>query len=153
MVKKVAFTGHRHWKYSEVKASLDEIVQKYGKDAVWICGGAIGLDSHAAQYAMENEIRLRLVLPCAPEVMTKYWNPAQKKVLEDTIKYAEKVDVLSSVYNVTFYQKRNEKMVDMSEVLCAFFDGSSGGTANCVRYARQKGHHIDVYNPKRAVIV
>ncbi len=150
---KIAFTGHRHWKYSDVKDSLDEIGRKYGMDAVWICGGAIGLDSHAAQYAMENKIRLWLVLPFAPQVMSKYWNPAQKKVLEDTIKYAEKVDVLSSVYNVGFYQKRNEEMVDASEVLCAFFDGSPGGTANCVRYARHKGHLIEVYNPKLAVTV
>ncbi len=149
--KIIAFTGHRHWKYPEVKASLDEISRKYGMDAVWICGGAIGLDSHAAQYAVENRIRLWLVLPFSPEVMSKYWNPAQKKVLEDTIKYAEKVSVLSPVYNVRFYQERNQAMVDMSHILCAFFDGSPGGTANCVRYAKYIGRPIEIYNPSRSV--
>ncbi len=153
MVTMVSFTGHRHCQLSDVKASLDESAQKYGNDVVWICGGAIGLDSHAAQYAMENKIRLWLVLPFTPEAMSKYWNPAQRKVLEDTIKYAEKVDILSSVYNVRFYQIRNEKMVDSSEVLCAFFNGSPGGTANCIRYARHKRHPVEVYNPKQVVAV
>jgi uncharacterized phage-like protein YoqJ len=148
MVNMVAFTGHRHWKYSEVKASLDEIGKKYGRDAVWICGGAVGLDSHAAQYAMENKIRLWLVLPFPPAVMSKYWNPAQKELLHKTIKYAEKLSVLSPVYDIRFYQERNERMVDMSQVLCAFFDGSAGGTANCVRYARYIRHPVDVFNPK-----
>ncbi len=151
MVNVVAFTGHRHWKHSAVKASLDEIVVKYGRDAVWICGGAVGLDSHAAQYAMENKIRLWLVLPFSPAVMSKYWNPAQKKVMEDTIKYAEKVSVLSSIFDVKFYQERNERMVDLSHVLCAFYDGSAGGTANCVRYARYIGHPVEVYNPSHSV--
>jgi uncharacterized phage-like protein YoqJ len=148
MVNMVAFTGHRHWKYSDVKAFLDEIVKKYGKDAVWICGGAVGLDSHAARYAMENKIRLWLVLPFAPAVMSMRWNSAQKELLHKTIKYAEKLSVLSTVYDIRFYQERNERMVDLSQVLCAFFDGSAGGTANCVRYARYIRHPVEVYNPK-----
>ncbi len=150
MVNMVAFTGHRHWKYSEVKASLDEIVVKYGRDAVWICGGAVGLDSHAAQYTMENGIRLWLVLPFSPVVMSKRWNSGQKDLLHKTIKYAEKLSVLSPVYDVRFYQERNERMVDMSHVLCAFFNGSAGGTANCVRYARYIGQPIDAYHPKHS---
>lgn len=148
MVNMVAFTGHRHWKYCDVKASLDDIAGKYGRDAVWICGGAVGLDSHAAQYAMENKIRLWLVLPFPPAVMSKYWNPAQKELIQKTIKYAEKLSVLSPVYDVRFYQDRNERMVDQSQVLCAFFNGSAGGTANCVRYARYIRHPVDVFNPK-----
>ena len=145
----LAFTGHRHWKYSEVKTSLDEIVKKYGGDAIWICGGAVGLDSHAAQYAMENKIRLWLVLPFSPAVMSKRWNSAQKELLHNTIKYAEKLSVLSPIYDVKFYQDRNERMVDMSHALCAFFNGSAGGTANCVRYARHIRHPVDIYNPKK----
>jgi uncharacterized phage-like protein YoqJ len=35
-------------------------------------------------------------------------------------------------------QKRNEWMVDHCDLLIAVWDGSEGGTANCVRYAR---HH------------
>jgi uncharacterized phage-like protein YoqJ len=80
--------------------------------------------------------------------MSKYWNPAQKRLLHETIKYAEKVSVLSPVYDVRFYQERNERMVDKSHILAAFFDGSAGGTANCVRYARYIKHPVDIYNPR-----
>lgn len=33
-------------------------------------------------------------------------------------------------------QKRNEWMVDNSETVLALWDGSNGGTANCIAYAR-----------------
>ncbi|WP_188052008.1 hypothetical protein [Azospirillum sp. Sh1] len=38
---------------------------------------------------------------------------------------------------------RNEWMVDHSDRLLALWDGSQGGTANCVRYARGLGRPID----------
>jgi hypothetical protein len=98
MVNMVAFTGHRHWKYSDVKAFLDEIVKKYGKDAVWICGGAVGLDSHAALYAMENGIRLWLVLPFSPVVMSKRWNSGVRLKVFD-------LSLLSE--NIFFYNFNN----------------------------------------------
>jgi len=40
------------------------------------------------------------------------------------------------------YQLRNEFMVDAADVLAAFFDGSPGGTANCVRYASKIGKRV-----------
>jgi uncharacterized phage-like protein YoqJ len=36
-------------------------------------------------------------------------------------------------------QRRNEWMVDHCDILYAFWDGTSGGTANCVKYAAQIG--------------
>ena len=33
-------------------------------------------------------------------------------------------------------QKRNEWMVDHCDILIAVWDGTSGGTANCVNYAQ-----------------
>jgi uncharacterized phage-like protein YoqJ len=40
------------------------------------------------------------------------------------------------------YQRRNEFMVDAADVLAAFFDGSPGGTANCVLYASKVGKKV-----------
>jgi uncharacterized phage-like protein YoqJ len=74
--------------------------------------------------------------------MTKYWSEAQKKVLADTIKYASYLSVLSPVYDVRAYQRRNERMVDLADLVVAFFDGSAGGTANCVRYAKSVNRPI-----------
>lgn len=141
----IAFTGHRYVREDEMQTALDEVARLY-PGATWICGGAIGVDSFAAKYAMTNGIKYKLILPFPPEIMSKYWNDTQKKVLNDTIAKASSVTVLTQAYNVSFYQKRNVAMVDAAHILIAFFDGSSGGTNNCVKYAQTKtGYPIKIY--------
>ena len=44
-------------------------------------------------------------------------------------------------------QTRNEHMVNNSDTVLAIWDGTSGGTANCVRYAKKRGNPIVIYNP------
>jgi uncharacterized phage-like protein YoqJ len=124
---------------------LDEVMRMY-PGVTWICGGAIGVDSFAAKYAMTHGIKYILILPFPPKVMSKYWNDVQRNTLKETMAKAISVTVLSQVYDVAYYQKRNISMVDAAQVLIAFFDGSSGGTANCVKYAQsKKGYKIAVY--------
>lgn len=41
---------------------------------------------------------------------------------------------------------RNEQMGDYAEALIAFWDGRSKGTHNMIKYARNKGLHVTVYN-------
>jgi uncharacterized phage-like protein YoqJ len=36
------------------------------------------------------------------------------------------------------YQKRNEWMVDHADRVLAYWDGTEGGTCNCVKYAKEK---------------
>jgi len=59
---KVAFTGHRHLKYVDVEQSLIKLHSDF-PGAMWITGGAYGLDSHAARFALDHSIPLWLVLP------------------------------------------------------------------------------------------
>jgi Uncharacterized protein conserved in bacteria len=40
-------------------------------------------------------------------------------------------------------QVRNEWMVDHSERIAALWDGSKGGTGNCIKYAQNKNKTID----------
>ncbi|MFZ2410072.1 MAG: hypothetical protein WAW23_00725, partial [Candidatus Methanoperedens sp.] len=56
-----------------------------------------------------------------------------------SVKDCARLSVVSPVFSMDAYQRRNEFMVDAADVLAAFFDGSPGGTANCVRYARSVG--------------
>ena len=133
-VRFVAFTGHRHVKCVEMLEALEEVARRF-PNADWICGGAVGVDSNAAEYAMMHGIKLHLILPFPPEIMWKYWTPDQRAILKNTIDYAEKLSVLNPYYDVRYYQLRNMRMVDSAQVLIAFYDGSPGGTANCVRYA------------------
>ncbi len=140
---KIAFTGHRHLKYEDVVSKLEELHSRF-PDAVWITGGAIGLDSHAAKYAMLHGVRLWLILPFPSKVMSLKWSTAQNAFLSECIKYAERLSVLSPVFAMRVYQDRNIRMVQLSDMLTAFFDGSRGGTANCVNYARSIGHPIEM---------
>ena len=56
---------------------------------------------------------------------------------------AARIEIVSETrYNNFVMQRRNEWMVDASDRLLALWDGSSGGTANCVRYARGRGKRI-----------
>lgn len=44
-------------------------------------------------------------------------------------------------------QKRNEYMVNLADKVIAVWGGSSGGTANCVRYAKSVGKEIIIIKP------
>jgi uncharacterized phage-like protein YoqJ len=138
---KIAFTGHRYLFFQQVVLYLDKLHSEH-PDAIWITGGAVGLDSIAVSYAMAHGIRLWLILPFPPQIMTKKWSLAQRKVLADSWAYAEKVSVISTTYDVAVYQRRNERMVDLSDMVAALWDGSCGGTGNWVRYAKSVGKRM-----------
>ena len=65
-----------------------------------------------------------------------------RNLLFRSVKDCAKLSVVSPVFSMASYQRRNEFMVDAADVLAAFFDGSQGGTANCVRYAQRVGKKI-----------
>jgi len=142
---KIAFIGHRYLSLPQVESHLKILHEDY-HDAIWITGGAVGLDSIAASYAIAYGIRLWLILPFPIKVMSKFWNPDQKCCIQKCWDYAEKTSVLAPVYDVSVYQRRNERMVDLSDMVAAFWDGSSSGTGNCVRYARKVGKKIVVFS-------
>jgi len=142
---KIAFTGHRRLSSAQVVPYLNKLHQEY-PEAIWITGGAVGLDTEAALFAMRHAIPLWLILPFPPLVMSKFWKDHQKTALRDTWAYAEKTSVLAPAYDVSVYQRRNERMVDLSDMVAAFWDSSNGGTGNCVRYAQKVGKKIFMFS-------
>ncbi len=145
MVEKVTFTGHRHLKYGDVVKSLEKIRSDF-PGAMWITGGAYGLDSHAARFALDNSIPLWLVLPFPAKILCAKWPSGDARdLLFRSVKECTKFSVVSPVFSMDAYQRRNEFMVDAGDILAAFFDGSRGGTFNCVNYARSVGRRTVVY--------
>lgn len=61
----------------------------------------------------------------------------------DYVIYVDEIDeykvrnVKPEIYHPAKMQKRNEFMVDFSIITVACWDGSSGGTGNCVQYAKK----------------
>jgi O-acetyl-ADP-ribose deacetylase (regulator of RNase III)/uncharacterized phage-like protein YoqJ len=140
-ILKITFTGHRYLSLRQVESYLNKLHEDF-PGAIWVTGGAVGLDSVASSFAMSHNIRLWLILPFQPKVMTKYWSAAQREVLDRSVKYCDKLSVLSLTYDKSIYQRRNERMVDLSDMVAAFWDGSNGGTGNCVRYAQSIGKRM-----------
>lgn len=57
--------------------------------------------------------------------------------------------VLQEQYTSDCMHKRNEYMVEKSEIVIAVWDGSNSGTGYTVNVAKEKGKKIYVLNPEK----
>lgn len=144
---RVAFTGHRPDKLGNyvpnsepeqrVRAALTRHLSELRidrPDLTAISGMAVGFDQWAAETCLSLSIPFTAAIPF--EGMEKPWPlRAQKHYFELRRKAASEVIVCPGDYRPYKMQKRNEWMVDNCTLLIAAWDGSDGGTANCVRYA------------------
>lgn len=83
-----------------------------------VSGGAIGIDTNAKNFAIENNIKLVEFLP-------------------DYKQYGKKAPL-----------ERNTKIVQYSDVIYAFWDGRSRGTKDSIDKARILGKKVFVYKKK-----
>jgi len=115
-----------------VKVSADRVLQ----------GMALGWDQACAVAAINLGIPVTAAIPFMGQ--EKQW-PAgsQKKYFEILDKCQTMVQVCEPGYAPWKMQKRNEYMVDRSDRMAALWDGSEGGTFNCVQYARKQDKQID----------
>lgn len=139
----VAFTGHRPDKLGgwnpehPVVSRVKTVIRKFLVDtrpAHVISGMAQGVDQWAAQEANGLGIPFIAALPC--DEMDAPWRLPAKRRFHELLALARQVVVVSpGPYKPWKMQRRNEWMVDNCDVLAAVWDGSTGGTANCVDYA------------------
>lgn len=169
MSKIISFTGHRPNSLGgynvndplnlKIIAALQEaIVKQIQKgNKRFISGGALGVDQwaavavlHAKTRLHQKDVHLTIARPF-PE-QDAVWPNRSKDEFRRICKMADVVtDVSPGPYAAWKMQKRNEWMVDNSDIVIAVFNGSAGGTANCVNYAKQKGKEIILINPKELV--
>jgi uncharacterized phage-like protein YoqJ len=164
-VPKVAhFTGHRPEKLSGYKISengrmigmlTDSILNHVENKGVtaFITGMALGVDMWSALIVLDLKktvcpnIKLICAIPCKNQ--TNKWVKERKEEWEKIVSEADEVIYVSDKdYTDTCMQKRNEYMVDESDYTIAVWDGSNGGTKNCIDYAKKKGMEITYINPK-----
>lgn len=100
-----------------------------------ISGMAIGWDTAWAQAAVDLTIPFTAAVPFRGQA--RIWPPSTQDKYFALLKKAKHVEVISAQPNDAAFQARNEWMVDNCHKLVALWDGTSGGTANCVAYARQ----------------
>lgn len=143
---KITFTGHRPSKlpggYNDCENYLigpinDCLDNLHDVDCAYN-GLALGFDAVTAWACLYRDIKVIGALPCLKqECKWPYESQKKYKELCDEIKLhdGELILVSDCEYNSYVMQKRNVYMVDNSDLVIACWDGSSGGTANCVKYA------------------
>ncbi len=104
---KIAIVGSRN-------ITIDNISEFVtGEDEI-VSGGAVGVDSCAAEYARKNGLKLTEFLP-------KY-----------------------SIYKRAAPIIRNKEIVEYADKIIVFWDGSSKGTLSVINYAKKIGKPYEV---------
>lgn len=144
----VCFSGHRtlYDPQAEIESRLEKAVREQIANGAerFICGGAVGIDTIAAQTVLRlktefAQVRLMLALPCPPNAQTKKFNAEQKKKYFDILEQADEVNILSESYTQGCMMVRNRFMVDNSTILICYLRVDKGGTYYTVNYARKQG--------------
>lgn len=152
----VGFTGHRPDKlggykvpnptYIKVCQKIDTTLRDLQPEKV-ISGMALGIDQWAANIAYKLGIPFIAAVPF--EGQESAWPQPSQKAFRLLLKRASEIVIVSpGGYAPAKMQIRNEWIVDNSNKLIAVWDGSPGGTGNCVNYAKSKNRDILFINPR-----
>lgn len=154
---RIAITGHRPNKLwndydlvspgmQAIKMTLKRAIDKFNPTVI-ISGMALGIDMMWAELAIEHQLPLLACIPCLNQE-SKWPEKSQmryRKILD--YNQCTEVHVTKGSYTQACMQKRNEYMVEHCNLLLAVWDGTSGGTANCVYYARSVERKGWIINP------
>ena len=136
-------TGHRPDKLGgykpEVTSKLVELAIHCLRDIkpeVVITGMALGWDQIIAASCFYLSLPFIAAVPFkGQEVM---WPEQSRREYELLLAKAEYVEIVSpGGFSAAKMQVRNEWIVNRSGKILALWNGTPGGTANCVRYAKQ----------------
>jgi|ERR1700723_4018163 len=154
----VAFTGHRPNKlpggyklpnptYIHVCKSLDKVLTDLKPEKA-ISGMALGIDQWAASICIKLGIPLIAAIPFVGQEKT--WPESSQRIYNNLLsKAAEVVIVSDGEYSALKMQRRNEFMCDQCDILIAIYNGDkSGGTYNCIEYAKSIGKQVIIIDPR-----
>lgn len=143
----VCFTGHRAIPPQELPAlteRLDRVLEALYQHGFrdFICGGALGFDTLAAQRILlmrthHADVRLRLAIPCSTQ--SARWKASDCLIYEHLLYAADETVVLSSHYYEGCMYMRNRYMVDNSAFCVCYLNRQKGGTMYTALYAMQEG--------------
>lgn len=160
---KIAITGHRPNKLGndydltgplihKIRDEIIDVIYNIGDfdNITLITGMALGIDTLFAKIAIECNLPFIAAVPCFDQ--EKMWKTKSQKEYKRILLHElcqEVVIVSLKAYDHSVMQIRNEWMVDNCDKLIAVWDGTDGGTANCVRYAKDEEKEIIRINPKK----
>lgn len=129
-----------------IKAEINKILDQEKPDLL-ISGMALGIDTLFALIGIERRINILAAIPCdnqecrwPEESQEVYYNILDNPLVESYI-------VSPGPYYPWKMQTRNEFMVQRANKLIGVWDGTTGGTCNCVKYAEKVGRETIRINP------
>ena len=150
----VAVTGHRPQKLGGYSTGVNmklldlaqQALKRHNIEKV-LTGMAQGWDQAIATSCAVLNIPFVACIPFTGQ--DEMWTADGKRLYQFLMEKASEVKLVSNgSYSPTKMQKRNEYMVDNSEFLIALWNGTPGGTANCIAYAKKVGRKGENWWPK-----
>ncbi len=121
-----------------MRAELNTFHLRYGPRLRAISGMALGVDQWWAEEALRLGVPLHAYVPFIGQEAA--WPIASREHYQHLLGQAETVVICSpGGYAARKMQIRNQRMVDDAQIYLAVWDGTYGGTANCVGYMTQRG--------------
>jgi uncharacterized phage-like protein YoqJ len=152
---RLAITGHRPPKvggysipngvYNAVMRAMDEALVCLCPEIV-ITGMALGIDQWMAELCVDNGVPFVAAIPF--DGFDSKWPRESQEHYRRLLSQAYHIQVVSpgAPYDPRLMQVRNQWMVRQCDKLLAVFNGSTGGTANCVRAARNMQKEVVLAN-------
>lgn len=154
----LAFAGHRPeklpWGTDEadprcaaLKIQIADAVAELadGGYDTFLCGMARGCDFWFAEAVLEAKrvdpsLRLYAYLPCPSQ--PDRWPEGDRARYEQLLLACDRVFMVEQSYSEGCMLRRNRVMIDRCHRLLTVWDGSRGGTAAAIRYARSTGKTV-----------
>lgn len=147
-------TGHRPNKlfnsypetrnYQLLVNFAEHIIKQYASEIdSFGCGMALGWDMACAEACIRLNIPFVACIPFKNQ--SSNWPKRTQEYYDNLLKYAfMEICVSEGSYSPLKIQVRNEFMVNNSGKIIALWDGTKGGTCNCINYAKSK--KVEVIN-------
>ena len=141
-IRSCAFTGHRHLEDDFSEKKLKKEIKHLIKEGVttFYTGMAMGFDMLAAELVLsfkkKYDIKLVCCIPCDNQDL--YFSNSDKIRYAQILQSADEKVQTSTHYTKDCMHKRNRYMCDHADVLIAYCNRDTGGTAYTVSYFKKQ---------------
>ena len=149
-MRSCSFTGHRKIENRHLE-QIDGLVDRaiayaYGEGCRrFFVGGAVGFDTLAARRVllfrmMHPDTELHVIAPCKNQ--SDGWSISQIRDYEYILSQADFVEYLFDEYRDGCMRVRNQRLVDLADIVIAYVSRSSSGAAQTARMAERAGKKV-----------
>jgi hypothetical protein len=150
-VPRIGWTGQRPDLFADAgaaRATVQSVAQRLSAahgpvDLQFVAGGQRGVDTWAAEAAIDLGIAFEMILPLARAAFAADWSAADRDRLMHLLSLAACVEVVGGETDAA-YTERNRRVARVADRLVAVWTGvGAGGTAETIHLARGLGKPVD----------